>query len=114
MPVRYYISLPDPQRAHGSISSLSFQAHGADAFAEQLQNALQGHAFFDRWRMLQDDPDDVDASLGVVDPQAQVRGQQDDLGINLVATSSIPGRVLKHRLNLLAGNGWELRDVSAA
>jgi hypothetical protein len=34
--------------------------------------------------------------------------------VGLVVTSSIPGNILKHRLRLLAGSGWELRDVTAA
>jgi hypothetical protein len=28
--------------------------------------------------------------------------------------TTIPGNVFKHRLRLLAGNAWELRDVSTA
>ena len=28
--------------------------------------------------------------------------------------TSLPGSVFKHRLRLLAGNAWELRDVSNA
>ena len=56
----------------------------------------------------------MDPGLGAVDPDAVVAGQQDDLSILLVARSSIPGHVLKHRLRLLAGGAWELRDVAAA
>ena len=56
----------------------------------------------------------TDGTTTVTDDDATVRGQQDDLSILLVATSSIPGQVLKHRLRLLAGSAWELRDVSAA
>ena len=41
-------------------------------------------------------------------------GAQDDLHVDLVVTTSIPGNVLKHRLRLLAGSAWELRDVTAA
>ena len=61
-----------------------------------------------------EDPDAVDPALGATDPNASVIGSQDDLHIDLVATSSIPGDVLKHRLRLLAGSSWELRDVTAA
>ncbi len=114
MAVRYYISLPDPDRARGGDPALSFTAHGADEFAAQLQSALQSDGLFQRWRMKQDDPDDVDPGLGLTDPGARVSGQQDDLRIVLVATTSIPGQVLKHRLRLLSGSAWELRDVSAA
>lgn len=114
MPVRYYISLPNPGRARGSDAALSFSAHGADEFAAQLQRALRDSGLFDRWRNTQDEPDEVDPGLGIVDPDAHVSGQQDDLRIVLVATTSIPGLVLKHRLRLLAGSSWELLDVSAA
>ena len=48
------------------------------------------------------------------DPAATVEGAQNNLHIDLVVTSSIPGAVLKQRLRLLAGSAWELRDVKAA
>ncbi len=114
MAVRYYISLPDPGRARGSDPAFSFHAHGAQEFAAELQDALRTSTLFERWRARQPEPDEVDPGLATVDANAVVGGQQDDLSILLVATSSIPGHVLKHRLRLLAGNGWELRDVSAA
>ncbi|MDR7068423.1 hypothetical protein J2X02_001240 [Pseudoxanthomonas japonensis] len=114
MAVRYYISLPDPGRALGGDPAFSFDAHGAEEFAAQLQHALRTRHLFDRWRARQEEPDEVDPGLGVVDDDAMVNGRQDDLSILLVATSSIPGQVLKHRLRLLAGHAWELRDVSAA
>lgn len=114
MPTRYYIALPDPDRARGGDPTLAFSAHGAEEFAAQLQDALRSDGLFERWRALQDDPDGVDPSFGATDPATTVHGQQDDLHVDLVVTSSIPGNVLKHRLRLLAGSGWELRDVSAA
>jgi hypothetical protein len=114
MATRYYLSLPDPSRARGSDPALAFSAHGADEFAAQLQDALRTPALFERWRKRQEDPESVDASYGAIDPAAVVHGQQDDLHVVLVVTSTIPGNVLKHRLRLLAGSGWELRDVTAA
>lgn len=111
MAVSYFISLPDPSRARGSDPALSFTANGAGAFAEQLQHALADPAWFERWRNGQPDPDEVDPALGVTDAGANVTGSQDDLRINLVATTSIPGEILRHRMSLLAGNGWELRNV---
>lgn len=113
MATRYYISLPDPQRARGG-DAFSFQSQGADGFAEELQAALRDTTLFERWRAAQDDPDAVDASLGVTDPAATVKGEQHDLHVDLIATTSIPGSIFKHRLRLLAGSAWELRDVSAA
>ena len=112
MPVRYQIRLPDPAQARGSDPALSFSAHGADAFAEQLQDALRNPELFERWRSMQAEPDEVDPALGVTDPAASVSGEQRDLSIDLVALTAIPGDILKHRLRLLAGNRWEVRNVS--
>ena len=114
MPTRYYISLPDPARARGNDPSLSFTAHGADAFAGELLHALNSDAWFQRWRDKQEDPDEVDAALGATDPAATVTGQQDDLHIDLVVTTGLSSSILRHRLGMLAGNGWQLRDVTAA
>jgi hypothetical protein len=114
MPTRYYLSLPDPAAARGSDADLAFHAHGADAFALELQEALRSDALFQCWRAKQDDPDAIDASLGVTDPAAVVDGKQHDLRIDLVATTSLPGSVFKQRLRLLAGSGWTMSDVTAA
>lgn len=114
MPVRYYISLKNPRQARGNDDAFSFTAHGAGEFAAQLQDALRSDTLFRRWRDAQPDPDAVDPSLGAVDPSATVRGESDDLHVDLIAVTSIPGGVFKHRLRLLAGSSWELRDVSAA
>lgn len=114
MATRYYIALPEPARARGSDAGLSFTAHGAEEFAAQLRGALHTPELFERWRAMQEDPDGVDPSLGAVDPAATVVGEQDDLRIHLVVTTTLPGNILKHRLRLLAGSGWELRDVTSA
>ena len=86
----------------------------ADEFAAQLQDALRTPALFERWRRQQEDPDGVDPSYGATDPAATVHRPAGHLHVELVVTSTIPGNVLKHRLRLLAGSGWELRDVTAA
>lgn len=114
MPIRYHISLRDPENARGSDPAFAFAGHGAGALAQELQDALRGDALFQRWRGAQDDPDDVDPGLGATDPAATVHGEQHDLHIDLVAVTTIAGGVLRHRLRLLAGSGWELRDVSTA
>lgn len=114
MPIRYYISLNNPSSARGSDPAFSFRAHGAEEFAAELQHALSGAGFFERWRRAQPEPDEVDPSLGASDPAATVTGQQSDLQINLVVVTSLPGNILKHRMRLLAGSAWELRDVSSA
>ena len=111
MSVRYVIRLPDPAAARGSEPSLSFTANGYEAFAEQLQDALRSPALFERWRQMQPDPDEVDPDLGATDPQATVEGRREDMSVYLTATTSLPGEILRHRLRLLAGSRWELRDV---
>ena len=113
MPTRYYISLPDPARARGSDAALAFRAQGADGFADELQDALRTGDLFERWRTRQDDPDGVDPALGATDADATVSGRQDDLHIALVVTTALPSAVLRQRLGLLAGAGWQLRDVTA-
>jgi hypothetical protein len=114
MPTRYYLSLPDPERARGGDADLAFRAQGAEEIARELQDALRGDALFERWRAKQPDPDGVDRALGATDPSATVAGQQHDLHIDLVVTTSIPGPVFKQRMRLLAGSGWTLTDVKSA
>ncbi len=113
MPTRYHIGLKDPEKARGSDPAFSFSAHGADQFAAQLQDALRSDGLFQRWRATQPDPDAVDAALGATDPGARVTGEHHNLQVELIAVTSIPGAVFKHRLRLLAGSAWELRDVSS-
>ena len=114
MAQRYHLTLADPAAARGSDASLSFSANGADAFAAELQEALRTRRLFDAWRGQQEEPDDVDEALGATDPAATVTGSQRDLKIDLVATTSLSGNILRHRMRLLAGNGWALHDVTSA
>ena len=64
MATRYYIRLPDAQRARGGDPSLSFTAVSPEGFAEQLQAALREPSLFERWKSKQDDPDAIDPALG--------------------------------------------------
>ena len=114
MPTRYYINLPDPAQARGNDPDLAFRAHGAEGFADELQDAMRGDALFQRWRARQEDPDAVDETLAAIDPSASVIGKQDDLQMSLVVTTTLPSAVLRHRLGLLAGRHWQLRDVVSA
>ncbi len=113
MKTRYFLRLPEPSKARGSDPALAFKSEGAEGLAAELQQALRGTELFDRWRQQQEDPDAVDASMGATDAEAVVRGEQQDLAIDLVATTSLSGAIFKQRLRLLAGNGWQLRDVTA-
>lgn len=114
MATRYYLSLPDPANARGSDPGLAFRAQGADGLAAELQEALRSDTLFERWRAQQDDPDEIDPALGATDAKATVSGKQDDLHVDLVVVTALPSAVLRQRLGLLAGHGWQLRDVTAA
>lgn len=114
MAQRYHITLADPAAARGPDPALSFRANGAEAFAQELQDALRTPRLFEAWRARQEDPDDVDDALSATDPQATVTGAQRDLKIDLVATTSLSGHLLRHRMRLLAGHGWALHDVTSA
>jgi hypothetical protein len=113
MATRYYIAIPDPAAARGA-GELAFTAHGAEAFARELQEALRNDRLFERWRAMQDEPDDVDPKLAATDPAASVEGTQRESRVELVASTSLPGDVVRQRMRLLAGAAWELRDVRAA
>lgn len=114
MPMRYYISLPDPALARGTNPALSFRSQGAEGLAEELQEALRTDHLFEQWRAQQDKPEEVDPAFGATDPDATVKGEQNDLHIELVVVTTLPSVVLRQRLSLMAGNAWQLRDVSAA
>ena len=112
MRTKYYLRLPDAAKARGTEPGLAFRSEGAEGLAEELQAALRTTELFDRWRAMQDDPDAVDPGMGAIDPAATVTGKQHDLSVDLVATTDLPGAVFKHRLRVLAGNGWQMRDVT--
>ena len=112
MSTRYLIRLPDPDKARAS-GQYALASQGPDGIAEEVQEALRGEALFGRWRSAQPDPDEVDPALGITDGSARVSGTQRDMGIDLVVDTAISSTVLKHRLQLLAGSEWELRDVRA-
>lgn len=114
MPTRYFYSLPHPEKLRAESRPFGFVSDGAEGMAAELEQALRTRSLFERWQQTQEEPDEVDASLAATDPQASVKGKQSDLRIELVVTTSLPGSVLKHRLNLLAGHHWQLHDVSAA
>lgn len=109
----YHIRLPDPGKARGNDERLSFRAHGAEGFAEELQQALATDTLFERWRGMQEEPDEVEPELGATDPQARVEGEQADLAIMLRVRTDLGSRIVRQRLRWLAGSNWELRDVRA-
>ena len=111
---RYYLSIDDLARARGSIDELSFKGGSPENFAAQLQAALREPALWQRWRAMQADPDAIDPGLGASDPAATVTATQSDLHCDAQVTTALPHTLLKHRLGLLIGPHWKLRDVKAA
>lgn len=112
MSTRYFITLPEPEKARGT-APWNFQSHSPEGFAEELQNALRNDTLFQRWLATQEDPDAIDPTLAATDPSAQVSGKMDDLHIDLEVLTGLPGDVFKHRMRLLAGSQWQLHDVRA-
>jgi len=111
---RFYLSFDDLAHARGPVAELSFQGDSPESFAGALQAALREPTLFERWRLRQSDPDAVDPGLGATDPGATVSAKQTDLHADVVVTTRLPHAILRHRLNLLAGARWTLRDVKAA
>jgi hypothetical protein len=107
----FFIVVPDLAQARGQIPSLSYHDCSAESFAEYLQAALREPNLWERWRSMQPDPEAVDPLLGASDPQALVDAHQTDLHCTAKITTVLPHAVLKHRLGLLIGANWTLRDV---
>lgn len=110
----YYLSIADLAQARGPESSLAWDGTSPGALATALQQALREDSLFGRWRALQSDPDAVDTGLALVDPAAEVHAQIRDLHTEVDVITDLPMRVLRHRLDLLIGKTWELRDMRAA
>jgi hypothetical protein len=110
----YYLSIADLAHARGDDPRFAYAGAGPDDFAAVLQQALRGEGLFERWRAAQPDPDAVDTSLGAVDAQAQVSARVADLHTEVDLTTSLPMSVVRHRLYLLIGSAWQLRDMRAA
>ncbi len=110
----YYLSIADLAHARGPIAALSFDGAGPDDLATDVQAAMRTPVLFERWRAMQDDPDDVDASLAVTDSAATASARVDDLRIDMDLITDLPMSIVRHRLNLLIGPSWQLRDMRKA
>ena len=113
---RYYLHVEDFAGARGSDPAMSFEGSAGPAFAAALGAALRESGLFERWRAKQEEPDKVDASLGALDPGAKVEVKPAEVGHggDVVVATSLPHAVLRHRLSLLIGRNWTLRDVKSA
>lgn len=110
----YYLSVADLAHARGPVPALSYDGAGPNDLAAAVQNAMRSTELFERWRAMQDEPDDVDPTLGVVDPQATASARVSDLRTDMDLITELPMRIVRHRLNLLIGNSWQLRDMQQA
>jgi hypothetical protein len=109
----YYLSIADLARARGDDPRFAYEGAGPNDFAATLQQALRDDALFQRWCAAQPDPDAVDSSLGSTDPGAQVTAQVADLHTDVDLITDLPMSVVRHRLYLLIGAAWQLRDMRA-
>lgn len=110
----YYLSIADLKSAAGEDSRFAYDGAGPNDFAAALQQALRGDDFFQRWRAAQAEPDAVDESLGASDAQAQVTARVADLHTEVDLITDLPMAVVRHRLQLLIGKSWQLRDMRDA
>lgn len=111
---RFMFVIDDLPRARGETKELSFHGDSPESFAALFQQALREPALWRRWLAMQPDPDAVDPSLGASDPNAVVEAQQSDVHVSVEVRTTLPHAILQHRLTLLVGRHWTLRDVSAA
>lgn len=110
----YYLSIADLAHARGPVLALSYDGAGPNDLAAAVQNAMRTTDLFERWRAMQDEPDDVDPSLGAVDPQASASARVSDLRTDMDLITELPMSIVRQRLNLLIGNSWQLRDMRKA
>ena len=110
----YYLTINDLTHSRGADPRFAYDGAGPDDFAAALQEALRGASLFKRWRAAQPDPDAVDNTLAAVDPSATVTARVADLHTEVELLTNLPMSVVRHRLYLLIGAVWQLRDIRAA
>lgn len=111
---RYFITISDLSTARGNDPGLSFDGVSPEHLAKDLQSALRDPDLWQRWRATQEDPDEVDPGTGVVDPEAAVSASLESQRVEVIVTTTLPHALVRHRLDLLVGRNWKLRDVSSA
>ena len=110
----YYFSIADLAHARGNDPRFAYDGAGPNDFAAALQQSLRSDELFERWRSTQPDPDAVDSSLASADPAAEVSAKVADLHTDVNLLTDLPMSVVRHRLYLLIGSAWQLRDLRAA
>lgn len=111
---RYFVTIDNLSTARGENSALSFDGESPETLATVVQNALREPTLWERWRGMEEDPDEVDPLTGATDPGATVTANLAGEHTEVKITTSLPHALVKHRLDLLVGRNWKLRDVSAA
>ena len=111
--MRYYLRVEDLATARGSDAAFAWTGNGPQSLAEDLERMLRTTELFDRWRAAQDEPDDVDASLGATDANAHVQAEERAHAVHVRVSTRLSHAVLRHRLRLMLGDGWALTDVQA-
>lgn len=116
MPLRshYYLSIADLAKARGPVAALSYDGAGPDDLAAAVQEAMRTRSLFERWRAMQEDPDEVDPALAATDPAATASARVQDLHIAMDLITDLPMSIVRQRLNLLIGASWQLRDMRKA
>ncbi len=112
-PQRYFITIEDVSASRGDSSELSFDGTSPEHLASTFEAILREPHFWGRWRAMQEDPDAIDPGTGAVDPAATVSGSLEAQRTELIVTTTLPHAIVKHRLDLLIGRHWKLRDVSS-
>jgi hypothetical protein len=110
---RYFITIENLADSRGESGELSFDGGSPEHLASVMQAVLRGPDFAERWRSMQEDPDEVDPSALAVDPTATVSASLQAQRSEMIVTTSLPHAIVKHRLDLLIGRNWKLRDVSS-
>ena len=109
---RYFFTIDDLASARGADPALAFDGVSPETLASVLQSALREPDLWERWRAGQEDPDEVDPTTGATDPAATVTGSLAADRSEIKVTTTLPHAIVKHRLDLLIGHNWKLRDVS--
>lgn len=109
---RYLITIESITDSRGESSELSFEGGSPEHLARALEAALREPDFSTRWRAMQENPDEIDPVTVAVDPAATVTGSLEAQRSELIVTTNLPHAIVKHRLDLLIGRHWKLRDVS--
>jgi hypothetical protein len=107
----FLLRIDQPEHARGTEPALAFDGLTIESLAAALLAALRSPNLFERWRALQEEPDEVDPGLGLLDPEAQVSGRDEGSRHYLEVSTTLPHALLSHRLNMLIGANWTLRDV---